>query len=1426
MYIGTGDRDGGDAPGLGVMKSTNGGTTWTSSNTGMGNKTVGMMIQLPSNSNVILAATSGGIYKTTNAGSSWTKTSSNSIHYKDIRFKPGNPSIVYATGSGDFYRSTNGGNSWTQITSGLPGTGRLVIGVSPANSSYVYAMVGASSGLTGLYRSTNSGQSFTVRSTSPNILGYSSTGSDTKSQAYYDLAIAVDPTNANIIYCGGINIWKSTNGGTSWSLNAHWVGSGGVPDVHADIHSLDFSPVNGNLYCGNDGGVYYTSNGGSTWPEISSGLAIAQVYKIGQDAQAANHIINGYQDNGTAIISSSGWSTEIGGDGMECAIDPSNSNYIYGSLYYGDIRRSSNGGLFFSTIAEDGVNGINESGAWITPFTLHSSNSNAMFIGYKNVWRSTNVKATSTSSVSWTKISNFSSSSTLRVIEHSPADVNILYVARNSTLYRSDNVNATSPTWTNLSSTLPNNSTPTDIEAHPTNQNIVYMTQSNNVYKSINKGASWTDISANLPNISINCIVFDTSSTEGIYVGTDAGIYYKDASMSQWISFSTGFPTNAEITELEIYYNSVAANSRISAATYGRGLWQSDLYTSSSTNSVNFSASSTVILVGDSIDFTDQTSPTPTSWQWTFTGGTSSSSNLQNPINIKYNTAGVYDVKLVVTTANGTDSLIKTNYITVNIPNPYCSASSSTCDEYIGKVNVGSINNTTACANYTDYTTTQSTNMTIGNTYSLTVTNPTTYNGDQCGVWIDWNQDGDFFDANEAVTTSGGPGTFTASIIPPSSATTGATRMRVRVRYSGTLSPCGTTLYGEVEDYTIVVQASAPNLVVSPSNHNVTHQAGSVQFFVASNLNWSASDNASWLTLAPATGSGNGSFMATYTANSASSSRTATITVSGPGVTSQIVTVVQAGVSSTLSVTPANQNVGDASGYTVFAVSSNISWSASDNAAWLTLSPASGTGNGNLTATFSANTSANPRTATITVTGSGVSNQVVTVVQAGVSPTLAVAPTNQNVSDAAGNTSFAVSSNISWSASDNAAWLTLSPASGSGNGNITATFTANTSANPRTATITVSGTGVSNQVVTVVQVGVSPSLVVTPSNQNVLSGSGSTSFSILSNISWSATENSTWLSISPASGTANGTLTATFTANTSVNQRTASITFTGSGVSNQVVTVVQDGVGSAYLTISPSSRNVLSVAGTATYSISSNVAWTATDNQSWLTLSPDSGSGNATITVTYTANPNNLPRTATITLNGAGISTNQQATLIQAGTGPYMIINPLVYDVGDTSGTVYYYLTSNTNWNAISSANWLTISPTLGNGSATITANFLANPNYDLRSAYITINAQNVGTQLLAVNQEGFGVGIIHHSNENIIRIYPNPVKELLSISCSSTGVYRLKLYNVLGEVLYSNEFESLEKIDVSNLAKGIYFLEVIKTNGDFHRVVKKIFVE
>ncbi|MBK8557242.1 MAG: T9SS type A sorting domain-containing protein [Lewinellaceae bacterium] len=578
IYIGTGDRDSGDAPGLGVFKSTNGGTTWTQMTNGMdAGSTVHAMVMHPTNHDTLFAGTSTGLYRSVNGGGSWAQALTGNV-WKDLKYKPGDPSVLYAAYGGLYYRSNNGGfpGGWTNIT--LPVTGsRIVLGVSAADPTYLY-IVQSSTTFKALLRSTDSGLTFATMSTTPNIMGYACAGDDMSGQGNYDLAVAVDPTNVNTVYVSSINNWKSTDQGATWSIVSHWVGSmygtNCAASHHADQHVAVWSPLNGRLYLGHDGGISYTADGGSTWTQITNNLEIAQVYKIGQSATNINYTMNGYQDNGSAFRNTFAFTTVRGGDGMECAIDYTDPNYRYLTNPNGNISRSSGGG--YSNIAGNGYNGINESGAWVTPYALHKFGPDTMFVGYKNVWRSSNVKASPSSSVAWGKMSTGETVNCI-ALEQSEANRNILYVVRNMQVKRTDNANdATgSVTWTSCA--LPGGYTPTDIKTHPTDANIVYATAHFGVYKSTDKGATWTDISGTLPALFTNCLVYDTNSDEGLYVGNETGVWYKDVTLPDWINFSTGLPI-VDVRELEIFADADPANSLLFAATYGRGLWMSNLY--------------------------------------------------------------------------------------------------------------------------------------------------------------------------------------------------------------------------------------------------------------------------------------------------------------------------------------------------------------------------------------------------------------------------------------------------------------------------------------------------------------------------------------------------------------------------------------------------------------------------------------------------------------------------------------------------------------------------------------------------------------------------------------------------------------------------------------------------------------------------------
>lgn len=691
MWIGTGDRDASDANGAGVMKSTDGGNSWVTSSTGMSiGLTVGAMLQNPINPMVIFAATSGGVYKSYNGGVSWVRKSITN-NFKDIHYRPGDTTIMFATASGFFYRSANGGETWSIISSGIPsGSVRMVIGVTPANKNKVYIIATNQRTFRGCYMSSDSGLTFSLRSNSPNIMGYSYTGSDTtKGQAWYNLCMAVDTANEDVIYVGGVNIFKSTDGGQNWSINAHWVGTN-APAIHADQHYMTIGKTTNRLYVGNDGGIYYTANGGSTWNNMSSGLAIGQIYKIGQSKLTKNLVIAGFQDNGTAIFNTNTWSTEIGGDGMESVIDPTNDNYMWGELYNGAINRSSNKGTSFGSFAGNGVNGITEDGAWVTPYILHRSNSDIMFIGYKNIWRTTNAKAGTPSFIKISNTLGASNSRNIRVLEQSRTNTNVLYVAReDNKLFRTDSALGTTPSWIDLTSTLPVSATATDIETHPLKDSVVYITINNKVYRSLNRGQSWTNISGTLPNVAMNCLAIDIKGSEALYVGSDLGVFYRDSSMSDWVPFKQGLPATSAITELEIWYDNINhLNSRIRAATYGRGLWESDLYTNpTSVPVILFTASDSTICEGDIINFNELSTNYPSKWNWSFNPSTvtfvnSTNDSTQYP-SVKFNAAGTYSVTLTATNVVGSNTQTFTNLITV-YASPNVTATSPTAGICLG----------------------------------------------------------------------------------------------------------------------------------------------------------------------------------------------------------------------------------------------------------------------------------------------------------------------------------------------------------------------------------------------------------------------------------------------------------------------------------------------------------------------------------------------------------------------------------------------------------------------------------------------------------------------------------------------------------------------------------------------------------------------
>lgn len=571
VYIATGDGDGADTYSAGVLKSTDGGVTWNT--TGLNwtleqTRTTRCLRMAPTDSQRLLCAASNGLFQTTDGGDNWDQVRFGS--YRDVEFQPGNDSIVYACAQ-TFHRSTDGGATFAvPENNGLPSggdVGRMAIAVSPSTPLTVYALCSndLDNGYLGLYRSTDGGLTFSLQSSTPNIFGYETDGGDTGGQSWYDMALAVDPDDAGTVYVGGVNVWKSTNAGQTWDIMAHWVFPSDIGYTHADIHALEC--FGGQLFCGSDGGLYSSYSGGEEWTDLSAGLDITQFYRMGSSEVLPYKFMAGAQDNGTNRLLNGNWTHVYGADGMEAAIDPWEPNIVYGSSQLGGLLRSYDNGNNWDHI---GAN-VLEEGPWVTPFLIDPNDPMHLLAGFKNLW------STWDRGDYWTMLTNWNEDESVRCIAMAPSNSNVIYVARQDLMQRSLDGGFT---WTNIGNGLPT-LTPTSFAVDPLVPLHVYVSFSGSepgqkVYASLDGGLNWTNHSLNLPNVPVNSVVYEPGSENGLYLGTDMGVFYSSDLFPNWLPYGQGLP-NVVVNELEINLSA----GKLRAATYGRGLWESDLFVTS-----------------------------------------------------------------------------------------------------------------------------------------------------------------------------------------------------------------------------------------------------------------------------------------------------------------------------------------------------------------------------------------------------------------------------------------------------------------------------------------------------------------------------------------------------------------------------------------------------------------------------------------------------------------------------------------------------------------------------------------------------------------------------------------------------------------------------------------------------------------------------
>jgi photosystem II stability/assembly factor-like uncharacterized protein len=559
LLVGTGDRDGYDTKATGIYRSYDFGNTWIPSGLNTTNwNSINKIIFNPHNPNTVFAATNNGIFRSCDGGYTWSSVFSPG-RVMNLLYHPTDTNIIYGCGK-FFISSTDGGLNFSKDISLPSDTTRLEIAVTPANPNYVYVLAtNSQSAYGGTYRSTNAGATFIKMSDAPNYLGYSMEADDNSGQGWFDLAIAVSPIFADEVYIGGINVWKSNNGGISYNIISHWVYDNPSFYTHADIHYLGF--YGNRLYCGSDGGVFYSDDSGANWVDISEGLGISQVYRLASSKVDPNFIVCGTQDNGTNRLEDGYWTHIYGADGMQPMTHHTDKSTFYFSYQNGGLMKTTNNGYTVEGIRPEGA-----SGNWVTPYDMHPLNSNIIYAGYADIYRSLDAGWT------WDDLTGGAyGTQTFQNLKVSPANPDYIYASRGAYLYIStDNGLNWTVRYCGANGTIigiaPSYSDPKKLWVAVSGSTGDRVLQSNDTYQ------TQFNITGSLNGTGIRTIVHQKNSHDALFVGTENAVFYKDTLMSSWIPYMNGLP-NVIISDLEINYS----NNMLRAATYGRGIWETPI---------------------------------------------------------------------------------------------------------------------------------------------------------------------------------------------------------------------------------------------------------------------------------------------------------------------------------------------------------------------------------------------------------------------------------------------------------------------------------------------------------------------------------------------------------------------------------------------------------------------------------------------------------------------------------------------------------------------------------------------------------------------------------------------------------------------------------------------------------------------------------
>ena len=751
LYISLGSHLWNGLPSIGVYKSTDAGLTWQPTSLVFStaqNTRIYWLAADPTDSSTMLAATHRGLYKTTDGFETITRINAQTC--VQAHYKPRDPNVVYlSTDDGQFLKSTDGAESFTLIEDFGQRTVRVALTAQEPDKVVV---THAST----MYVSRDAGDSFPESHTLP--------------ETFTTQIASINPQDPEDYIAGYFELYRSTEGGANFNKIFDWLGRDGLPVVHVDMRNTYVNPLqNDRIYYCHDGGLdAYNVETGEFIP-LSDGLIITQFYDIGVSQSNDQVVSGGSQDNGSMYRNSAGvWDDLAGtGDGMVTEIDPTDERTIYWEFQFGGMRRFD--GLNNTGIAPPGENG---EGAWITPYQLDPSNPNRLVVGFGHVYESWDQGNT------WTRISGeLAGGSNLNHIAIAESNGERIYAVQNNRLFVKD---TDSDDW--VSRALPSGSV-TDFEVDPTDMDKIIMTvgdyvSGSKVYTSADAGVTWSNISGALPNVRFGAVEYYKDIENAVFIGSDAGVYYRDDSSPQWILY--GQLPHTRVNDIEIQYSS----QKIRIGTYGRGVFEAD---------IAIQACDANSLDQDNDGICDI-----------------------------FDVCPLLDDNLIGTSCDDGDPLSSNELYMSNCLCAggeanlvYCGAAGSpgTGSDFITQVQINDLDNVSGKTEFSDFRE-LSTELYEGRTYTVSMSLAFSFDLDTSYVWIDYDRSGSF-ETDELITMSAfvdhtSTGTFTV----PALDAYGATTMRVRNIFSNnpTADPCG-VYAGEVEDYTIYLRDPSALLV-------------------------------------------------------------------------------------------------------------------------------------------------------------------------------------------------------------------------------------------------------------------------------------------------------------------------------------------------------------------------------------------------------------------------------------------------------------------------------------------------------------------------------------------------------------------------------------------------------------------------------------